>query len=309
MVAALPVSWPPSKPYHEGGPIEGFIIYICPSCICDVIPTDLPLQDLTEKCRHCQSTALERNCDYDLVCLECGAVSTSSRVKSNSNSVRAYYNRVFYFNELLGQFLLVEPPIPVELLDLLRQAYSRRNFPQFGQTQVHELCRAVSTVQHPSVPRIFWVRIPEEISKKYQTRTKAPLQNLRKYGEKWRRIVFEFTGRSPPTVSDERIDAVRSILANISRAFEQIRHSENCDRRHNCNKVFGCRHSIPNTNYIIKKAFLYAYGGDRKHPEYLAIKEWLPQPQRKNRYNIRDLYWKPIVAKLGLPYWDPKRGF
>lgn len=256
-------------------------------------------------CSSCGGTAVVLNADDNTVCEQCGAVRGSVGYDIGGR-VGSLYKRVFYFNELISQFCLFEPPIPPELLGLLREARQKRAWRSLSRAKVHVLCRSVSVACDPSVPRCFWVRLPHSLSRQFQTKTGRVLRDLRKFGEKWRRIVFELDGTRPPLPEPETVEVLQRFVGSVSRAFEQIRHSPDCPCIPNCHKRFGCRHNIFDSNYILKKAFLFAVGGDRQAPAYQAVKPWLPQPEKANKRKIRQRYWNPICRKVGWSYWDTK---
>jgi hypothetical protein len=106
--------------------------------------------------------------------------------------------------------------------------------------------------------------------------------------------------------SPECLTVLREFVGHVSHAFEQVRHTPDCPCIPNCHKRFGCRHNIIDSNYVLKKGFLFWARGDRTNPEYRAFKAFLPQPAKKNRTTIRQRYWNPICRKLGWSYWDTR---
>lgn len=275
------------------------ILVVCPSCL-EPIPADAD-----PRCTVCQSTSLVVNSDDNTVCSDCGAV-VSGVAFDVGGRVAAVYKRVFYFNELLSQLCLFEPPVAEELVGFLRLAAEKRGWKTFSRSRIQTLCRSVATTQDRSIPRCFWVPLPVEVSFRFSTKTGRPLQNFRKFGEKWRRLQWQLGGPRPPRPTTQQLEVVRVVIGAVSRAFEQIRHSPDCPCVPDCHKRFGCRHNIIDSNYILKKAFLYCFGGDRQHPEYQALKPFLPQPTKRNRQVIRQRYWNPICRKLGWTYWDTR---
>lgn len=277
--------------------------WICPTCM-EWLETDRATVPNSFVCGQCGATDCVVNREFHTVCNGCGSVVATGCDFDADERVRLLYKRVFYFNELISLFCLGDPPIPAELLDLLKTAYSKRTWPRLERAQVHELCRSVSAVRDKKIPSCFHVKLPLEYSRKFAAKTGRLLYDLRKYGEKWRRIKYELTGERPPIPSANCIDTLRMFIANVSRIFESIRHCSECPGTTNCHKHYPCRHNIINSNYILKKGFLFFYRGDRRNEEYIQFKTWLPQPNRSNRHEVRDKYWKPICRRLGWTYWE-----
>lgn len=248
---------------------------------------------------------MEFGTDDNTVCANCGYVD-SGLGYDGGGRVAAVYKRIFYFNELISQFCLYEPPVHPELLALLRVAAEKRGWRRFDRPRIQTLCRSVGTTCDRSIPRCFWVPLPEALSIRFATKTGQPLANLRKFGEKWRQITHKLGGARPPMPSPECLEVLREFVAQVSRAFEQIRHTADCPYIPDCHKRFGCRHNIIDSNYVLKKGFLFWACGDRANPDYQAFKRFLPQPAKKNRVTIRQRYWNPICRKLGWSYWDTR---
>ena len=275
------------------------LLVVCPSCLETIREEPRP------ECPVCRNDNLVVNSDGNTVCAECGAVASGIGFDLGGR-VAAVYKRVFYFNELLSQFCLFEPPVPEELLGYIRLAAEARGWKTFSRTRIQTLCRSVATTQDRSIPRCYWIKLPIEVAYRHSTKTGRPLHNFRKFGEKWRRIQWQLGGPRPPMPTTQCLEVVRVVIGCVSRAFEQVRHTADCPCIPNCHRRFGCRHNIIDSNYILKKAFLYWAKGDRTNPEYLAFKAFLPQPTKRNRQVIRQRYWNPICRKLGWTYWDTR---
>jgi len=265
-------------------------------------------------CRNCNGVSFEPGTDGFLSCTACGCTLGPgiNHEPADTSRVRAFYQRVFYFNELLGQYQLFEPAIPEDLLVLLKEAYSKRTtWDELSRERVHTLCRSVSLKKDAKVSSLHWVPLPEEYSQRYRAKTGTPLRDLRHFGEKWRRISFELTGRRPPKLSVQCVESIRRFLATVSRVFEFIRHDPACRGGERCHRKHPCRKSIINSNYLIKKALLFYYKGNRRHPKYLANRPWLPGPSRDNRHQLRVRYFQPMVERVGgewKKYW-PRPGY
>ena len=148
-----------------------------------------------------------------------------------------------------------------------------------------------------------WITLPELGDNAYEE-ADINLSNVR-------RITFELTGKRPPKLSVQCAESVRRFLATASRVFEFIRHEPECDGKEKCHRRAGCRKSIINSNYLIKKALLFYYKGDRRHKKYRAHREWLPGPSRENRHRLRLRYFQPMVNRVGgewKKYW-PKPNY
>lgn len=282
------------------------LVYVCPKCM-DLLDETVGGMAHNLSCNSCGGSTYSLNHDGLCVCA-CGRAIQEFGDDAGRTRIRLLYKRIFYFNELISQFSLLEPSIPAEVLALLRAAYQRRvgvpGWRTLTRERIHTLCRSVSTTRDPKIPSCFAVRISPEISRRFASKTGRPLTDLRKYGEKWRRIIFELTGDRPPVLSQDCVETLRAFIANVSRAFELVRHTTDCSGTVNCHRRYGCRHNVINSNYVLKKGFLFYWRGDRRHPDYQAIRRWLPQPNRANRHAIRDRYWRPICRTLGWTIWD-----
>lgn len=253
---------------------------------------------------NCDSTIFVRS-DLALVCDWCGLVRSSGTALApfDSTILQEFYKRGFYINELLSQWQLQEPPVPEELLELLRAAYNARGGPLTQQT-VHLLCRSVSTKRPHDIGKRFWVRLPRRLGRKFKAqRTGTPLTNLRKFGEKWRSIVWRLGGPRPPRAPGHLLESLRTFASRVDIAFEEVRHEADCPRTKGCHKRYGCRHNIINTSYLLKKGLLDFYG-DRSSPNYRAHAAWFPQPNKSYRHRIRKRYWLPIAQRLKLKHWQ-----
>lgn len=264
---------------------------------------------MERSCKNCGADDFTTGTDAYTVCQACG-ITCGPTLDGGSQyhyRVRVMYQRVFYFNELLSQYGLYEPAIPPPLLELLRQAWKKRPlYDRLDRERVHTLCRSVSVKKDPKIPSCFWVPLSEELSQQYAAKSGTKLKDLRHYGEKWRRISFEFTGRRPPKLSVQALASVRRWLETASRVFEVVRHAEECDGKAKCHRRFNCRKSIINSNYLIRKALLFYYRGDRKNKKYRAHCKWLPCPERANRHKLRLRYFQPMVERVGgewKKYW------
>jgi hypothetical protein len=100
------------------------------------------------------------------------------------------------------------------------------------------------------------VKVPKRLQEKYRSPKfkKLPLRNLNRYMERWRKIQWRLTKRKAvrrPTSS--LVNAMRRDYLALQPAFEKARHSDKCDKRSRCHKVFGCRHNFLNLNYTMSK--------------------------------------------------------
>ena len=80
-VKSICVPWPPTTRFNPNMGTGGHTVFICPKCMCDVLPTSAVMVPPDERCRVCQCQILDRNSDYDLVCRDCGAVTRTSRTQ------------------------------------------------------------------------------------------------------------------------------------------------------------------------------------------------------------------------------------
>lgn len=276
---------------------------LCPSCM---EYTDPPANSTWDQCENCGGRDYTLSAEHFSVCNGCGAARHVIGDGVASDRIRQLYKRIFYFNELISQVSLFEPAIPDPLLALLKAAYHKRGWTSLDQARVHQLCASVSVVRDRKISRLYWVPLEEFLSKQYAAKTGTPLRDFKKFGEKWRRITWELTGRRPPVISPETADTLRRFLATVSRLFEKVRHTSDCTGARHCHRFSGCRHNIINGNYLLKKAFLHAARGNRRDPQYQAIRPWLPVPGRANRHAIRDRFWRPIVKLAGWLHWKTK---
>lgn len=250
------------------------------------------------------------------MCRECGCVSDRVVFETDHphfdflpNKKNAKYVRRFYLHEILKQWTGDEPPTPRDLLRLLIRAYkkARRGNRRYwrprdlNKEKIHALCRSISFHPvTPTAPGLKWTKLPTDISLRYKTkRTNRPLEDLRKYGEKWRTIICAITKRKPSRPPSQLIDYICQFFATVEEAFERIRHQPECDGRAKCHRTFGCRYSIPSINYVVKKAILVYFQGNRSHPLYLKYKKDWPVLSSSRRAELKRKYWLPICRHIG----------
>lgn len=283
--------------------IEAFPeVWFCLSCGADK-PAEFPAASSVCDGPNCDSQVLVRS-DLALVCDTCGRVKSSGNyaLPFDSTVLQEFYKRSFYINELLSQWQLQEPPIPAPLLELLRTAHKRHGG-ELSKETVHVLCRSVSAKRPPDIKRKRWVRLPRRLGRAFKAqRTGAPLTNLRKFGEKWRSIMWRLGGPKPPRAPQHLLESLRAFASRVDIAFEEVRHEPGCPRTKDCHKKYGCRHNIINTSYLLKKGLLNFYG-NRDSPHYKAHAAWFPQPNKAYRQRIRERYWLPICKQLKLKHW------
>lgn len=249
--------------------------------------------------------------DDAFVCERCHALVNvvTSILPFDSVVVQEQYKRGFYYNEVISQWQLQEPPIPEALLALLDNAFKAYRAENPGQVPltkeaIHDICKSVSRKRHSAVPTSRWVRIGKRLSRRFAARrTEKPLQDLRKYGEKWRSLIWRWERRRPPIATPQMLDSIRMFCGRVDIAFERVRHTPQCDGANNCHRRSKCRKNIFNTSYILKKALLNCCGGNRKHPFYVANKPWLPQVNKHQRQQIRQRFWDPIARQCKFRHW------
>lgn len=167
---------------------SGGLVYVCPVCM-DLLDEIIGGLAPNLSCGSCGGNNYALNQDGHCVCT-CGRTIQEFGDDVGRTRIRLLYKRIFYFNELISQFSLLEPSIPAEVLALLRVAYKRRTGTPGWRTltreRIHTLCRSVATTRDPKIPSCFAVRISPEVSRRFSSKTGRPLTDLRKYGEKAR---------------------------------------------------------------------------------------------------------------------------
>ncbi len=157
-----------------------------------------------------------------------------------------------------------------------------------------------------AIPRLPTdVLLPPALSVEYSTlTTKKPLLHLRKYAERWRSIIFFLTGTQPPRLGARARDWVVGRFVAFELHFNRNRHASNCDGRVRCHKTFKCRNNIIRLNWVLRKLLLAHYR-DRHHPEYAALKWWLPVPARATRRDYYNAFWVNFTGVNKEGVWPP----
>ncbi len=250
-------------------------------------------------------------------CVLCGLESSSFILYDpNRNGFdfvkRNLYNRKFYLNEILKQWLQAEPAIPEDLFEYIKIAYNAAFArdpiywapDNLNREKIHAICRSISVDEFKSkIESLCWTKLSEEHSIKYKTKNGKPLGNFRKFGEKWRTIRYKLVKIRTLAPTQNLIGYVCKFYLSAERAFGETRHAPDCDGMNNCHHRFNCRHSMIAMSYIIKKALVSYYQGDKNNEEYKEhVKDW-PSLSEERRKKIKRRYWYKLCKVAG-PEFD-----
>lgn len=251
---------------------------------------------------------LIRTLEDDAVCTECGLVidagvcDYSAEVDEGfargkpqyilgaTKRVWGTYRAIFHFNERLAQLCLAEPTIPAELWELIEMEFDFGDFertypkaPNLTKADVAKICGSIN--------------VPDDLQEKFRSQKfkKNPLNNMKRFTEKWLTIRRKLGAEAPPPLHPNDVEALQRDFVAILKPFNIFRHNENCPGGPKCHKsVAKCRHNLPNYNYIMFQLL-------RRRGKADAYRFYLPQLRTGSKIKSLDALCQKIWGWLD---WD-----
>jgi len=116
---------------------------------------------------------------------------------------------------------------------------------------------------------------------------------MKRYTEKWLLIKLKLGGEKVPEAHPEVVRNIQEDYKRLTSVWDNHRHKPECDRRtRHCHKVFGCRYSFLNCNYVIL-SILYRHGHGHKYHKYL------PQVKGAKKLSELNTLMRAMYEELG----------
>lgn len=247
-----------------------------------------------QSCRNCYSTRIIQSNEFsgEMVCSDCGRVSHylfENEIPYGYMGLHKTYKRIFYFNERTKRWGCEEPKIPWDLLLYIRYEASKPKYG--GKDKINR--RTISKI-------LKSVNLPLSVREKYRSQKfkKTLLTKKRfydKFYEKWKTICCYLTGEETNIPGHGYIEYIQRLFLACQIPFELYKHKPECDRRHKCEKIFGCWNNFINYDFIFRKLMQIA---EIKVPNfkgnYEKYKDEFPLVSKK----IRDTKLKPLFQQI-----------
>lgn len=205
------------------------------------------------ECKRCFSkNIIIDNGEY--VCRTCGMVCCPSMEGEDTLGYNIGFNyqrykRMFYFNERCARWMLCEPFIPKDIMDLIKIEANKdpwKSYISSGRCSRKIICRLLRSI-----------KLPEELCEKYKSKKNGALLTQKRfadiYGERWKKIAGILTHTPPIIPSHGLVQKVKDIFNSCQYPFDMyLKHSTKCDTLPGCSKRCGCNHNFPNYDYFIR---------------------------------------------------------
>lgn len=220
--------------------------------------TDSPVESINRKriyaeskCKRCG--VFDQIVDNgEICCRSCGlvvSVTYDHEVASSQTVSLATYKRCFYWNERCSRWHCNEPKIHSDIWDLICREVTK--FPG-KYPDIKKRCNRTTVSQilrHMKIPKAIMLK---HRSQKFKKTLLTRKRLYDKIFEKWKTIRWKLTGVKPVFPGHQLVERMKLLFAASQRPFEIYKHAEDCDRRWNCEKYFGCWHNFVNYDYAFR---------------------------------------------------------
>lgn len=246
-----------------------------------------------QTCQNCQSfdVGLDKfNTTY--VCYTCGRVAGPFFADLPHHSLinlrYPTYQRVFYFNERLARWSCQEPPIHVDMWNLIKNEASKEIYQPLGRPTRLKIRSILRSVNVPMKLQI------KHRSQKFRRTLMSNKRFYDKHYEKWKLISWGLSKKKPPLPNPALVALFKNLFVACLISFERYRHDNDCDGRHKCDLYFDCWHNFINYDFVFRKLLQVAelkfhYGG-----VFDLFKNEFPLVSKK----IRDKKLRPMWKKI-----------
>jgi transcription initiation factor TFIIIB Brf1 subunit/transcription initiation factor TFIIB len=295
----------------------------------DILEFD-PLANFRSRCPNCQTHTIEIITPEDeIICADCATVKDRiltldypKETVDSDGEVNQYYadlpgdnavflptrtrktkhcdkwsnyNRVFHLNEIMAAMATENPVLPESLLRLILDSVNTGAFgnpEDFSYAHIRKILRTVD--------------IPPALRAKYRSEPRPqnywnerPLQDLRRYTERWRwilREIYKYFG-----LKDKTPDFPATLQCWIRQTFEQrlIPAFNQIDKK--------TRRHFPNYTYVIMKLLQhldFQQGLKSTHPLswVLRYRYWNPIPSRAKCKELDETIWAPMCERMNMKF-------
>ena len=206
--------------------------------------------------RHCKRCGCEKIIEDrgERCCTRCGLcqgqVFDFDTYMANMPSNSPSYKRNFYFNERCTRWTCTEPPLPPDVLALVKNEAMDRD--KYGDLQLGCSRGVISRILRAVGSKLTPAFMEKYRSVKFKKQAMTPKRFYDKYYEKWKTIRWSLNGQKPIIPSRRLVERIKFLFAASQKPFEDFRHTEKCTRCMNCEEKFKCWHNFRSYDYAFR---------------------------------------------------------
>src|SRR5574338_597957 len=206
------------------------------------------------------------------------------------------YKAIFHGAERIAQLDCCDPEIPASILALIRREYTKHWKGKYiGKKEVGEILENLS-----------W-----PADQKRAKNGKVRVKSVKKvFLERWIKIRFLLTGERPPEMPQDFKWTLKEKFENVVRTWQRIRHGNECPARWSSDRTCvsprqnGCRHNLPNYNWMFQQLIEDIIHEDPIHYGFAdAYLDYVPSLQTPKRVAKLEAYLKELSPHTKIPLY------